>query len=98
MAGRPTYSNTLSTLTVSTLTAVSSVTSNVNCSTVITSTIRGASTVPTVQTFTAVGSGTYTPTAGMVCIRAHMCGPGVTEGIGGASPSFLVKQYKQHSL
>ena len=74
-AGRQAYTNTLSSLTVATLTAVSSITGNVNCSTMVTSTISGAMKAPTVQSFLS-GSGTYTPTAGTVRIKVRMCGPG----------------------
>ena len=77
-AGRQTYSNTLSTLTVSTLNAVSSITSNVNCSTMVTSTISSASKEPTVQRLTAASTTSYTPTPGapVVRIKVRMCGGG----------------------
>jgi len=80
-AGRQTYSNTLSTLTVSTLT---------------TTTISGASRAPTVQRFIYTNGGTYTyvPTAGVVRIKVRMCGGGgsgasyIYSGYPGSSTSF----------
>ena len=44
-AGRQAYTSTLSSLTVSTLTGVSTITSNVNCSTLVGSTLNAVSTV-----------------------------------------------------